>query len=191
MHSINPSIGVYIVNQDDRVYTRYWVKKMLATFLSDLSEDSKRYTLTCKNFRYLSIEDIKPLENDVSIVILPTRTYEFKLLEHSGHIVIIVSLHPGNGVYSNGLSYPQLSLIQRYLLWKSPLDIKARPYANLKADGKALIIACASKFNPSDLSVLFNKARKIKTDISIKDALLRIIPLKRKQAKLIGENNVV
>lgn len=181
------SVGIYRVNPESSVYALKRVRQLMDIFYNELTVPYKEYNIQMPKVLRPDIKAIKPLEHPLSIVILPTTNYHFEVFEQAQKVVLMVSMHPGNGMFSFGISYPALTLIRYYLLQKRELVIDKRPWVNIKHDGKVIILASLNRVESlAQLKRLKKCLKRMQVESRRKSLLLRILKMKERQYILKG-----
>jgi hypothetical protein len=189
---IRETVGIYFVNPQDYLYKVTTKAKDIKKFIASIKQPYTIRKITVPFIHKVKLADLAPLNRSLNIVIIPTRTFYFNLMLHSGHIVVMVSLDTGDPKYSHGIYVQPLSLISRFL---GGLPVGVLPgslYRRLKPEGKAIIVACMTDIEDTAFFVkIYKRLLKIKLDRKIKSAIIKILLLKRYKYQLHSKKEPV
>jgi hypothetical protein len=187
---IKETVGVYIVNPQDRFYKRAYKAKNIKKFLASIKQPHTVKYLTVPNIYKIKLADITPLTKTLNIIVIPSNTFFFDLFIHSGHIVMVVSLDTADWRYSHGIYCQSLTLVRRYL-GGLPVDIlEGSMYRRMKPEGKAIILASMVDIKKFEFfSKIYLRILKIKLDRKIKDAIIRVLVLKKNKYILYSKES--
>jgi hypothetical protein len=182
---IKETVGIYIANPKDILHTHGNKANNLKKFLASIKQPYTVKNLVVPNVYRIKLTDITPLTKTFNVIIIPSNTFFFNAFIHSSHVVIVVSLDSGYAKYSHGIYCQSLTLVRRYLAGL-PVDIKkGSMYYRMKPEGKAIIVASMVDIKDfAYFSKIYLRLLKIKLDKKVKDAIIRILVLKKRKYML-------
>lgn len=179
---IVPTVGVYIVNPKDLLYKKYFPALALKKFMAGLKTVYKVYNVDVDNLEKVTLQSIRPIEQEFNVIIVPSRTFIFNAFAQGDSGAIVVSLDAGNPRFSHGIYTQSLSLVRRFLGGEKVELGKGSMFYRMKPEGKAIIIASMSNItNLRLLADINNKLCKIKLDKRLKNSMIKMVAQKRKR----------
>ena len=189
---IRETVGIYFVNPQDFLYRKTTKAKDIAKFIAGIKQPYTVRNITVPNIYKVKLADLAPLSRSFNVVIIPTRVFYFNLFIHSGHIVVMVSLDTGDAKYSHGIYVQPLSLIRRFLGGLPVGILPGSLYHRLKPEGKAIIVASMTDIeNTQYFTKIYKRLLKIKLDRKLKNAIIKILLLKRYKYRLHSKKEPV
>jgi hypothetical protein len=177
---IKHTVGVYIVNRTDQLYKHYHQKKNLKKFLDSIKQTHSIKYISVPNMYRIGLRTLGTLTRDLNVVIIPSSTFFFDAFTCGDAIVMVVSLDAGNPKYSHGIYYQSLSLVRKFLGGEKVDVGMGSVFYRMKPEGRAIIVA--SMVDVADFKVfgkLYNKLTRISLDLKVKDAIIKILHIKR------------
>lgn len=178
------TIGVYVVNPRNWSYRIGRSAGMLRRFLASIAQPHEIRYLTLKKPAKVTMSDLKPLTRTLNIVIIPDKKFFFDLYTHSESIMLVVSMAPITATGCQGLYYPILTLIRKYLgglQLSIGTQTRRTLYRRLGIAGKVIAIATMVDADKEEVfNHLYAYACRAKLKRRQRNALIHVVLLKKK-----------